>query len=192
MCTASRRLWAARAVAFSVAALCGTVATAQSGARSGLGRAPSDAELRAWDIAIGPAGEELPEGSGTVGEGAAVFANRGCTTCHGPTGVEGPAVVLIGGEVTPSTNYFPIAHWPFAPTIWSYIRRAMPYDRPGHLTPDEVYALTAFLLSRNGIIEADAVMNAETLPRVVMPHRAEYTVPEPWKPGTPRGFRFLP
>ncbi len=189
MSTASR----VRAATFIVAVFWGTAAMAQPpGSASGLGRAPSDAELRAWDIAIGPAGEELPEGSGSVGQGAGVFVNRGCTKCHGPTGVEGPAVVLVGGEVTPSTNYFPLAHWPFAPTIFSYIRRAMPYDQPGHLTSDEVYALTAFLLNRNDIIPPDAVMNADTLPQVTMPHRADYTVPEPWKPGTPRGFRFLP
>ena len=82
--------------------------------------------------------------------------------------------------------------WPFAPTIWGYIHRAMPYDRPGHLTVDEVYGLTAFLLHRNGIIEEDDVMDADTLPAVQMPHRADYTVPEPWTPGTPRGFHIVP
>lgn len=87
-----------------------------------------------------------------------------------------------------STNYFPIAYWPFAPPIWDYIHRAMPYDRPGHLTADEVYALVAFLLYRNGIIQEGDVMDAKSLPTVQMPHRAEYKGPAPWTPATPRGF----
>ena len=159
---------------------------------SGLGRPPSAAEVRAWDIAIGPEGLELPEGSGSVGQGAAVYSQRGCAECHGPTGVEGPALVLVGGEVTRRTTYYPIVYWPFATSIWDFIRRAMPYHRPGYLTNDEVYALTAFLLQRNGVVAADAVMDQDSLPKVVMPHRDAYVVPEPWSPGTPRGFKILP
>lgn len=182
------------ALALAVVISLGSTALAQqqSTSPSGLGRTPSPAELRAWDISIGPDGAELPPGSGTAAQGELVFTQRGCANCHGPTGVEGPALVLVGGEVTRGTNYFPIAHWPFAPTIWSYIRRAMPYDRPGHLTPNEVYALTAFLLYRNDIIGEDDLMDAESLPAVEMPHRDDYTVPEPWVPGTPRGFKILP
>jgi len=164
----------------------------QTDATFGLGRPPTAAEVQAWDISIGPDGAELPEGSGTTGEGAGVYSQRGCSECHGPTGVEGPAIVLVGGEVNRRTTYFPIAYWPFATSIWDFIRRAMPYHRPGVLTADEVYALTAFLLHRNGIIEASAVMNRESLPKVVMPHRDDYIVPEPWTPGTPRGFKRQP
>ena len=69
--------------------------------------------------------------SGNAAEGA-MFARRGCSTCHGPTGEEGPSIALVGGDVTTFTNYWPIRHWPFAPSIWDYIRRVMPYDRPGH------------------------------------------------------------
>ena len=186
-CTASA-VALAGAVAFGAVA----IAQQQTPSPSGLGRAPTAAEVRAWDISIGPDGAELPVGSSSAAQGALVYTQRGCSTCHGPTASEGPALVLVGGEVTRSTNYFPISYWPFAPTIWDYIRRAMPYDRPGHLTVDEVYALTAFLLSRNGIIEEDDVMDAESLPAVEMPHRADYHVPEPWTPHTPRGFKFLP
>jgi cytochrome c len=75
--------------------------------------------------------------------------------------------------------------------IWDFIHRAMPYDRPGRLTNDEAYALTAFLLFRNGIIEEADVMDASSLPRVQMPHRSAYTVPEPWKPGTHKGMQVL-
>ena len=187
MCTA-------RTVGLTVVVLCGaTVAARQQGqppssSPSGLGRAPTRAELQAWDIAIGPDGVELPPGSGNSTQGALVFTQRGCASCHGPTGVEGPAPVLVGGKVTMSTNYFPVAYWPFAPTIWDYVHRAMPYDRPGHLTADESYALTAFLLYRNGIIQQDDVMDARSLPKVQMPHRGEYKVPPLWAPGTHRGF----
>ena len=100
--------------------------------------------------------------------------------------------MLIGGKITQSTTYFPVQYWPFAPSIWDFIRRAMPYNRPGRLTADEVYALTAFLLFRNGIIQEDDVMDAKSLPKVQMPHRGEYKVPEPWKPGTRRGFSLQP
>jgi S-disulfanyl-L-cysteine oxidoreductase SoxD len=153
---------------------------------------PSRAELQAWDLAIAPDGAELPPGSGSATQGALVFTQRGCSDCHGPTGKEGPGPVLVGAKITPSMAYFPVEYWPFAPSIWDYIRRAMPYNRPGRLTPDETYALTALLLFRNNIIQEDDVMDAKSLPKVHMPHRAEYTVPAPWTPGTPRGFKVLP
>lgn len=173
----------------------GAVGVAQqspSQSPSGLGRAPTRTELQAWDISIAPDGAELPAGSGNATVGALVFTQRGCAACHGPTAKEGPAPVLVGRKALPSDNYFPIAYFPFAPMIWDYIRRAMPYDRPGTLTADESYALTAFLLYRNGIIQENEVMDAKSLPKVQMPHRSEYREPAPWKPGTPRGFKILP
>jgi cytochrome c len=86
-----------------------------------------------------------------------------------------------------------IKRFPFAPLIWDFMRRAMPYDRPGRLTNDEVYALTAYLLFRNGIIEETDVLDAKSLARIQMPHRAEYTPPPPWRPsGAPRMFKILP
>ena len=95
-----------------------------------------------------------------------VFGRRGCSNCHGPTGSEGPSIQLVGGDVTTRTNYWPILHWPFAPSIWDYIRRVMPYDRPGVLTDDEAYAVTAYLLYRNGIIGENDVMDAQSLREV--------------------------
>jgi S-disulfanyl-L-cysteine oxidoreductase SoxD len=164
---------------------------AQSPVPSGLGRAPTAAELRAWDLSVGPEGAELPPGSGSATQGALVFTQRGCAACHGPTGVEGPGPELIGGKATLATNYFPIRFWPFAPPVWDYIKRAMPYDRPGQLTNDEVYALTAFLLYKNEITKEGDIMDAKTLPKVQMPHRADYKGPSPanWTPDTPRGFK---
>ena len=184
MCTAS-------ALTLAAAMLPAAVVLAQETfSPSGLGRAPTAAELR--DRLVGPDGLELPEGSGTAEQGVMVFARRGCVVCHGPTGSEGPAVSLVGGEVTSRTNYWPIVHWPFAPSIWDFIHRVMPYDRPGTLTVDEVYAVTAYLLHRNGIIEEADVMDAQSLPMVQMPHRADYQRPEQWTPETPRGFEIIP
>jgi S-disulfanyl-L-cysteine oxidoreductase SoxD len=189
------------AIVLSLAVWLGAVALAQQAAPqqpprpapspSGLGRAPTANETKAWDISIGPDGAELPPGSGNATQGALVFTQRGCSDCHGPTAKEGPALVLVGGTPTLSTNYFPIAYWPYAPSIWDFIRRAMPYNRPGRLTADEVYALTAFLLYRNGIIQEDDVMDAKSLPKVQMPHRTEYKPPEPWTPATPRPFKIV-
>ena len=181
------------AVTLAAAVLFGAGAFAQQApSPSGLGRAPSQAELRAWDISVGPDGAELPAGSGNAAQGEVVFMQRGCAACHGPSGTEGPAPVLVGGKPTMSSNYFQIAYWPFAPSIWDYINRAMPYDKPGNLTANEVYAVMAFLLHRNGIIQEGDVMDAKTLPKVRMPHRDDYKGPSPWTPETRRGFRILP
>ena len=176
-----------------------------SDAPSGLGRPVMKEDLDAWDISISPDGSGLPPGSGSATQGALIWSPRGCADCHGPNGQEGPAPILVEGtaahrrvEGTASliaqgtTVHSRIKHFPFAPLIWDFIRRAMPYDRPGRLTNDEVYALTAFLLFRNGIIEDTDVMDAKSLPRVQMPHRAEYSPPPPWKPGSRRAFTIVP
>ena len=182
----------------------GVVATAQ-GPTYQLGRAPTDEELHPADAAIGPDGEGLPRGRGSAKEGATVWIARGCASCHGSTGLEGPGPRLL--ERTSGGRYPRIANTqhPFAPLIWSYINQMMPLDAqiehvnmrrftssvwteapaPCCLTPDEVYSLTAYLLFRIGIIEEDAVMDAQSLPQVRMPNRDSY-VPPPfseWKPG---------
>ncbi|MGH7253535.1 MAG: c-type cytochrome [Nitrospiraceae bacterium] len=139
----------------------------------GLGRPASEAQIKAWDIDVSPTGEGLPPGRGTVAEGAQVFAAK-CASCHGPTGVEGPADRLVGGRGTLATAK-PIktvgSYWPYATTLYDYIHRAMPYNAPQSLKPDEVYAVAAWILSRNGIIPEDAVMDAKALPGVQMPNR---------------------
>ena len=173
------------------ALLVGVALQAQEAASpSGLGRPPTAAEQR--DRIVGPDGADLPPGSGTPVEGEMVFSRRGCATCHGPTGTEGPSIALVGGDITTRSNYFPIRYWPFAPSIWDYIRRVMPYDRPGILSDDETYALTAYLLYRNGVIGNEDVLTADTLPAVTMPHRDDYRTPPAWTPATPRGFRIVP
>ena len=134
--------------------------------------------IAAWDISIGPDGEGLPPGSGTASEGEAVYAIQ-CLTCHGSEGNGQLNDVLVGGHGS-LTGPAPVktigSFWPYATTIFDYIRRAMPYLQPQTLSDDEVYALTAYLLFLNGIIAEDEVMDAQTLPAVQMPNRDNFVL----------------
>ncbi len=149
-----------------------------------LGRPPTPEEVRAWDISIGPAGTELPAGSGTAKLGAPIYARK-CAVCHGATGREvmpaGPRVPLVGGEGTHATPN-PVrsvgSYWAFATTIWDVINRAMPVGNQGTLTPEEVYALSALVLYWNGIIEETDVIDATTLPKIEMPNRNGFIPPK--------------
>jgi cytochrome c len=156
----------------ATAAFCCAMASAQS-PNYGVGRAPSAEEVRAYDTSVGPQGKELPPGRGTAREGASIYAQK-CAACHGATGTEGPADRLVGGQGTLAGDR-PVrtvgSYWPYATTVWDYINRAMPVNNPGSLTPNEVYALTAFILSRNGIVQETEVMDRESLPKVRMPNR---------------------
>lgn len=171
--------------------LTAAAALAQTAKYNNVGRTPTAEEIRAWDIAIGPAGQELPPGSGTAKDGAKIYAQK-CAACHGPTGVEGPATVLVGGAETLTTlrpKKTVGSYWPFATTLWDYINRAMPFNDPGKLNADEVYSLTAFLLYRNSIIKETDVMSASSLPKIEMPHRKAFSPTKPgWKPGEKRPF----
>lgn len=160
----------------------------------GLGRTPSAAALAAIDIDVDPSGHGLPAGSGTAAAGASVFAAR-CASCHGARGQGvSPVPPLVGR--TPDAGYdFARAeraprtignYWPYATTIFDYVRRAMPLDAPGSLTAAETYAVVAWLLHENGIIRAETVIDATTLPAVVMPARHIF-VPDDRRAG--RGFR---
>ena len=140
----------------------------------GFGSMPSEAEIKAKDIAVGPDGEGLPPGRGTVAAGEQVYKAK-CVACHGPTGTEGPMDKLVGEKLPVKTIG---SFWPYATTVFDYIRRAQPYDKPGSLTDEEVYALTAWLLFRNNIIPVDQVIDADTLPKVRMPNRDGF-VPDP-------------
>jgi S-disulfanyl-L-cysteine oxidoreductase SoxD len=140
----------------------------------GFGSVPSAADIQARDIAVGPNGAGLPAGRGTVSAGERVYQAK-CVSCHGPTGTEGPMDKLVGEKLPVKTIG---SFWPYATTVFDYIRRAQPFNQPGSLTDDEVYALTAWLLFRNQIIAAEQVINAETLPNVRMPNRDGF-VPDP-------------
>jgi S-disulfanyl-L-cysteine oxidoreductase SoxD len=140
-----------------------------------VGRAPTAEELRTWDNLVGPDGKELPAGKGTAQEGAAIFAAR-CAMCHGQDGVGNwPYARLTGGVGTlntPNPIKTPASNMPYATTIFDFIRRAMPaWPMPKNLTPDNVYALTAFILAKSGIIKDTDVMDKNSLVEVQMPNR---------------------
>src|SRR5580700_11299572 len=156
-------------------------AFAQSAPTYGLGRTPSAEEIRAKDIIIGAEGEELPPGRGTPKEGAKVFMLQGCIVCHGEEGVGGvgPALKSKTSQDLPiwkRERILPLRA-PFATTVWDYIHRGMPLGREGTLKPDEVYALTAFLFYKHGVIQEDDVMDAQSLPKVAMPNRQGFALP---------------
>jgi cytochrome c len=144
-------------------------------------------ELHEWRSTVLPDGAGLPPGSGTPAQGKSIYLDK-CSACHGDHGQgSGPlAPQLVGGVGTLKTGN-PIltvgSYWPYATTVWDFIRRAMPYSRPGTLTADETYAVTAYLLSLNKIIPPSSVMNRKTLPEVRMPNRDGF-VPDP-RPDVP-------
>ena len=149
-------------------------ASAQEG--PDLGVPATQEQIAGWDISIGPDGAGLPPGSGTAAAGKAVYEAK-CLACHGAEGAGQPNDRLVGGQGT-LREAAPIrtvgSYWPYATTVFDYIRRAMPYVTPHSLTADETYAVTAYLLALNGIIEQDAVMDATSLPTVVMPNRGNF------------------
>jgi mono/diheme cytochrome c family protein len=137
------------------------------------GRVATAQEVQAWDISIPPSGAGLPAGSGTARQGEAVYVAQ-CQACHGAQGVGKPADPLVGG-VGSLVSDKPVrtvgSYWPYATTLFDYTRRAMPATKPLSLGNNEVYAVTAYLLFLNGIIDENAEMNAQTLPQVRMPNR---------------------
>jgi cytochrome c len=159
-------------------------ATTKPPATFGIGRPATPADIGPLDIDIGPDGVGLPPGHGTPADGAPIYAAR-CASCHGKTGKEGPNDVLVGrlpGDAFPFAQD-PRApktigsYWPYATTVFDYIRRAMPPDKPGSLKDDEVYGLVAYLLSLNELIPPDGIVDAETLPTIKMPAR-DHFVPD--------------
>ena len=150
--------------------------------RFDFGHPASPEEIAGWDIDVAADGTGLPPGSGTVAQGKALYDRLGAT-CHGAKGEGGeggpPLVGGIGSLHTQTPLKTVGSYWPYAPVLYDYIHRAMPADKPQSLTPDEVYALCAYLLYLNGIVPEDAVMDAQTLPQVVMPNHAGFSSPDP-------------
>jgi len=144
----------------------------------GLGRTATAEQIKAWDVTIPSDGTGLPPGSGTAALGKAVFTER-CASCHGENGQDPKYGALVGGRGTLNTAK-PVltigSFWPHAPTLWSFIHRAQPVDEPGSLAPEQVYAVTAYLLFLNGIIGEHDVMDARTLPQVRMPNREGFVL----------------
>jgi S-disulfanyl-L-cysteine oxidoreductase SoxD len=152
----------------------------------------SQDEIKKFDFMIGPEGQQLPAGRGTAKEGAVIFAKR-CEVCHGKNGESGVLRRLVlGSPGKPFVGPFQendkdsVAYYPYATIAWDYINRAMPVPKPGSLTHDEVYALTAFLLYRNGIIQEADVMDAQSLPKVQMPNRNGFVPAKPVYPPEPK------
>ena len=156
-------------------ASCSAVAVAAE--RYGLGHAATADEISAWDIDVRGDGEGLPAGHGSVAEGRIIFAET-CAACHGDKGQGGAGDILVGGRGTLGTAK-PVktigSFWPYAPTIFDYINRAMPFNAPQSLTASQVYGVTAYLLFLNGIVSEDAVLDATSLPKIEMPNRNGFT-----------------
>jgi cytochrome c len=130
-------------------------------------------EVRKVDITVAPDGSGLPPGSGSVAAGAAIYAQK-CQSCHGADGSGKPQDQLTGGVGSLASGKpvkTPVSFWPTATTVFDYIRRAMPITAPQSLTNNEVFAVTAYLLSIDGVVAKDAVLDAKTLPQVKMPNR---------------------
>ena len=152
--------------------LAGTVALGQS-PKHGVGRTPTDEDSRAFGIMVAPDGTGLPAGSGTAVEGKDVFAAR-CASCHGAKGEGGDGPALVGGQgtlATPRPRKSVGSYWPYATTVWDYVNRAMPFNQPGTLSHDDVYAVAAYVLFLNDIVGEKQVLNAKSLPLVKMPNR---------------------
>ncbi len=189
-----------RLLCAGIALMTATAALAQAPSYSKVGRTPTKQEIEAWDISVGPDGKGLPAGHGTAKEGAAIFADK-CAVCHGPEGQGGkigPRVIGGIADTETLTTLKPVrsvgGYWPYATSVWDYIRRAMPRSQSGTLTPNEVYSLTAFILSKSKIIPEEQVLDEKTLPKVQMPNRngfvpARYEdIPDERKRGCKQGI----
>src|SRR5215831_15299468 len=177
MCT--RRLWWSGGIIVLLVAADVWQAAAQL-PTYGVGRPPTAEEVKAWALTIPPDGQGLPPGSGTAVLGKPIYEER-CASCHGEKGEDPKYILLASGARTLPADRARLTignFWQYATTLWSYIRRAQPFDEPGSLTPDQVYAVTAYLLHLNGIIGEQDVMDAQTLPLVKMSNRDGF-VPDP-------------
>ena len=143
--------------------------------RFGFGEPATTAQIIPLDIDVRPDGTGLPAGSGTVAKGRLIFAGK-CAACHGPGGTGGTGGALVTTTTAPGKRPATVIgnYWPYATTVFDYIRRAMPFSEPGSLTSDEVYALTAFLLNANKVIDENVTLNAQTLPAIRMPAQPRF------------------
>ena len=175
-----------RAIGLALAfAFCAAAPGARADPGPALGEPVTEAEIAKWDISVAPDGATLPPGQGDAKRGRVVYQDR-CLACHGTDGEggEGTAGPLAGGIGSLASDK-PLktvgSYWPHATTVFDYVRRAMPYDRPMSLSNDDVYAVTAYILALNGIIGEAMALDAGTLPTVTMPNRGGFVLhwPEP-------------
>src|SRR6267154_27635 len=166
----------------TVVMLVASAASAAAPAPPKLGRPATPDEIARIDISIPPDRKGLPGGSGSVAQGAAVFAQK-CAACHGANGEGTPSGDRLVGGIGSLNTANPVktvnSYWPYATTVFDYIRRAMPITNPQSLQNEEVYALTAYVLSFDNVVAKDAVLDAASLPKVQMPNRAGFVNWEP-------------
>jgi cytochrome c len=179
----STRNYLTVSVSLSVMALAGCASPTATDTPN-LGRVATPAEVTGWDVSIPPDGTGLPLGRGTSAQGAVVYEQK-CQNCHGEKGAGQPNDRLVGGHGTLASKT-PVrtvgSYWPYATTVFDYVRRAMPYTQAHSLSDDEVYAVTAYLLHLNGIIGEADVMDAQTLQKVKMPNRDNFIYAYPARP----------
>src|SRR5262244_932474 len=170
----STRDLAGIALALAVGGCAGAGVTAATMESPDLGREATPAQIAGWDISVGPDGAGSPPGKGTPAAGALVYEQK-CQACHGAKGAGQPNDRLVGGQGSLPDDRPPVktigSYWPYATTLFDYIRRAMPLNESKALTNDEVYGVVAYLLNLNGIIAEGETMNAQSLPKVAMPNR---------------------
>ena len=164
------------AIAVLMPAAFACAAYAQEQSPYGIGRVATPAKIAGWNIDIGPDGRGLPPGSGTVSHGREVYEQQ-CLACHGDKGQGDVGDRLVGGQGSIATAK-PVrtvgSYWPYAPTLFDYIRRAMPQNAPQSLSDEDVYAVSAYILNLNGLVPADAVLDAKALAAIKMPNRDRF------------------
>src|ERR1700675_4377047 len=167
-----RKLYVGASAAVVVA--CATCAQAQS--PYGIGRPATPAEIAGWNININRYGNNLPPGRGSVSHGREFFDQQ-CAACHGTRGEGGVGDRLVGGQGTLATPK-PVrtvgSYWPYAPTLFDYIRRARRETAPKSLSNEDVYAVSAYILNLNGLLPPDATLDAGTLSAIKMPNRSMF------------------
>jgi S-disulfanyl-L-cysteine oxidoreductase SoxD len=173
-------------------ALCASATALAQGPTYRFGTPVSEAEIKARDTAVSPDGQRLPPGGGSAVQGATVYTQK-CVVCHGPKGTGTP----LHRGLIPLGNAKPVkiegSLVPYATTVWDFINRAMPQTKPGSLTPEEVYAVTAYVLFLNNIVKETDVLDAMTLPKVRMPNQDNFLPVEiDWKPGQKRPLGNYP
>jgi len=162
-----------------LAATCVLLSVAAASAQAPkLGKPITETDIAPWDISIMPDGTGLPAGAGTPAQGAKLYLER-CSACHGENAKGGEhGAALVGGPARASLDGGKTIknYWPYATTIFDFVRRAMPYSEPNSLSSDELYAITAYILALNELIGQSDTINAQTLPKVVMPNRDNFIV----------------
>jgi cytochrome c len=176
--------WTKPAIAGPVIA----AALASSAMAWDFGRSATPDEIALWNIDVRPDGKGLPDGSGTPAQGKAVY-QQNCEACHGENGQGGIKDRLVGGQGTLASDK-PVktvgSYWPYATTLFDYIRRAMPYPTPGALSNDDTYAVAAYILNLNGIIPDDAKLDKDSLPKIRMPNRDGFIPDKVFEPDRPK------